>query len=137
MADRRPGEPLIDAARRVAIDAVYAARDSGGTMHTAGAAAADAVLDLLEPIDEHLVDFGDEHFTVIHPLTERFAGAMHDCELHRWVRELGGPPEAGLGRYRAVRREPDTYSEDYGAEPWELVPLENRNGTAASGDDRG
>jgi hypothetical protein len=39
----RSGESLEDAARRVAIDALYAARDAGGTMHDAGAAAGDAV----------------------------------------------------------------------------------------------
>lgn len=41
---RRAGESLEDHARRVAIDAVYAARDRGGTMHDAGADAAEAVL---------------------------------------------------------------------------------------------
>jgi hypothetical protein len=43
-AAQRVDESVHDAARRVAIDAVYAARDDGGTMHTAGEAAADAVL---------------------------------------------------------------------------------------------
>ena len=48
-AQRRSGESLEDAARRVAIDAVYEARDSGGTMHQAGELAADRVLGLLTP----------------------------------------------------------------------------------------
>jgi hypothetical protein len=43
-AAQRIDESVHEAARRVAIDAVYAARNDGGTMHTAGEAAADAVL---------------------------------------------------------------------------------------------
>jgi hypothetical protein len=49
---RREGESLRDAAVRNAIDAVYAARDSGGTMHDAGERAADAVLSLF--VFEHM-----------------------------------------------------------------------------------
>jgi hypothetical protein len=41
---RRPEESVREAAIRVAIDAVYEARDSGGTMHTAGELAAERVL---------------------------------------------------------------------------------------------
>ena len=43
----RGGESTLDGARRVAIDAVDEARDAGGTMHDAGALAADRVLALL------------------------------------------------------------------------------------------
>lgn len=43
-AAQRVDESVHGAARRVAIDAVYAARNDNGTMHTAGEAAADAVL---------------------------------------------------------------------------------------------
>lgn len=39
-AAQRVDESVHDAARRVAIDAVYAARNDGGTMHTAGDRAA-------------------------------------------------------------------------------------------------
>lgn len=42
----RPDEDLDGAARRVAIDALYETRNDGGTMHDAGAAAAEAVLTL-------------------------------------------------------------------------------------------
>lgn len=42
--DIRHEEAAADAARRVAIDALYTARDSGKNMHEAGEAAADAVL---------------------------------------------------------------------------------------------
>jgi hypothetical protein len=128
----RPGETLVEAARRVAIDAVYHARDTGGTMHDAGTRAADTVLELLGPIDEHLVDLGDQHFTVTHPLTERFEGRMHECELHKWLSEQDGPP-APPGRYRARRHQPDAYSEPYGVDPWELERV--REGTAADGSD--
>jgi hypothetical protein len=40
----RPSEPIKDAAIRNAIDAVYAARNDGGTMHDAGERAALAVV---------------------------------------------------------------------------------------------
>lgn len=122
-AERRPGEPLVDAARRVAIDAVYRERDAiGGTMHTAGAAAADAVLALLEPVEHHLVDVGETSFTVTHPLTERADGVMHECDLHRWMSEHDGPP-AAPGRYVAVRHEPDAYSEPLHSPAWDLLPV--------------
>lgn len=52
--DRRPDESLEDAAKRVAIDAVYAARNRGGTMHDAGEDAAAAVLRLI-PTKERVV----------------------------------------------------------------------------------
>jgi hypothetical protein len=44
----RPGERLSDAAARVATDAVYEARDAGGTMHDAGALVAERVFQLIE-----------------------------------------------------------------------------------------
>ncbi len=130
-AARRPGESLLDAAHRVAIDAVYYERDHGGDMHTAGAAAADAVLALLAPVDEHLVDVDEQGFTVTHPLTERADGTMHLCDLHRWLREQDRAPGAP-GRYRAVPHQPDAYSEPLGADPWDLEPVDERTGTAAS-----
>lgn len=49
---RRAGESLTDAARRVAIDAVYEARDSGGTMHDAGGLAAERVLQVVCESDD-------------------------------------------------------------------------------------
>jgi hypothetical protein len=42
----RSDENVREAAIRNAIDAVYGARDSGGTMHDAGEAAASVVLDV-------------------------------------------------------------------------------------------
>lgn len=41
----RPDETPEEAAERNAVDAVYAARDAGGTMHDAGAWAARAALE--------------------------------------------------------------------------------------------
>lgn len=119
-AERRPGEPLVNACRRVAIDALYATRDAGRDMHAAGAAAADAVLELLAPVECHFVDVGEKHFTVTHPLTERADGIMHECDLHRWLSEHGGPP-ASPGRYRAFPLEADDFTEDL--ERWELEPV--------------
>lgn len=104
MSERRTGEQLRDAARRVAIDAVYHARESGGTMHTAGEQAAAAVLALLEPVDGHLVDLGEGTFTVTHPLTERADGTMHTCGLHTWLHRQDGPP-VPPGRYRATEQD--------------------------------
>lgn len=49
--ERRRDEALEDAARRAAVDAVYAARDAGGTMHDAGALAALAVLEAVRQDD--------------------------------------------------------------------------------------
>jgi hypothetical protein len=129
--ERRPGEPLVDAARREAIDAVYYERDHGGTMHTAGAAAADAVLALLAPVDDHLVDVDEHSFTVTHPLTERADGRMHLCDLHQWLRGQDGPP-VPPGLYRATPHQPDAYSEPLGADAWELEPVDERTRTAAS-----
>lgn len=122
---RRRGEQLVDAARRVAADAVtnVLTRPGGATFYTAGAAAAHAVLALLEPIDEHLVDVGEDSFTVTHPLTERADGAMHECDLHRWMSEHDGPP-LPTGRYTAVPHEPDAYSEGLHVPRWDLLPID-------------
>lgn len=51
---RRVDESIGAAARREAIDAVYYERDHGGDMHTAGAAAADAVLHLVAAAEPDL-----------------------------------------------------------------------------------
>lgn len=54
-------ETIREQARRLAIDAVYYQRDHGGTMHTAGAAAADIALAVVKeylPVDD--MDFDSE-----------------------------------------------------------------------------
>jgi hypothetical protein len=66
----RADEGLDDGANRVAIDAVYAARNDGNTMHDAGHAAAQAVLSLLgRHLDEVLVEGWDGNGMMIVELT--------------------------------------------------------------------
>lgn len=67
--DRRANETLVDAARRCAIDAVYYERDHGGNMHTAGEAAADAVLTLLRADDT--VDRAEKAILLTHAAEQR------------------------------------------------------------------
>lgn len=75
--------------------------------------------------DVHLVDFDDRGFTIAHTDAERAAGGdLEACELHQWALALDGPPvDAGVVCV-AVPHEPDARSEDYGADPWDLHPLE-------------
>jgi hypothetical protein len=56
---------------------------------------------LAEPENEHIVEFGEETFTVQHPLRERIGGQLMRCELHQWIADLPGPP-VRPGRYRAL-----------------------------------
>jgi hypothetical protein len=58
--------------------------------------AVDKILD--EGETEHVVVFYERNFTIQHPLRERVDG-LFDCGLHRYCRDLPGPP-AQLGRYR-------------------------------------
>lgn len=87
-------------------------------------AAVDAVLDMLAPVEDHIVDLGEARYTVTHPLTERAAGTMHECNLHAWLGDQGGPP-APPGRYIARRPEHDPYSSSFRSDAplWELEPL--------------
>ena len=56
---------------------------------------------LLEDAEaEHVVTFEASTFTVRHPLRERIGGQLEDCDLHRYVAALPGPP-VRPGRYRA------------------------------------
>lgn len=79
--DRRPDESLIDAARRCAIDAVYYERDHGGNMHTAGEAAADAVLALLH--DDAVVDRAERAILLTH-VAEQRAYLAGEVEAGAW-----------------------------------------------------
>ena len=63
----------------------------------------DAVARLLEDQEtEHVVVFGPDVFTTLHPLRERLSDALMRCALHEWIaaRDLPFPP----GRYRVVER---------------------------------
>jgi len=61
----------------------------------------DAVASLLEDQEtEHIVVFGEDVFTVRHPLRERLDDALMDCDLHEYIAGLAGPP-VRPGRYRS------------------------------------
>lgn len=50
---------------------------------------------------EHIVVIREHDFTVQHPVRERVTGELMDCELHRFLASLDGPPRRP-GRYRAM-----------------------------------
>jgi hypothetical protein len=60
---------------------------------------------------EHVVEFDEDGFTVLHPLRER-GEDLFRCRINEDLRGLDGPP-VEPGRYRATRHEPDAYSESY------------------------
>lgn len=73
----------------------------------------DAVRDLLsDPETEHLLYVREEDFTLQHPLRERLDHALVDCQLHRRIREVEGPPKPGL--YRVTRDGMSLKFEDLG-----------------------
>jgi hypothetical protein len=68
-----------------------------------------AVTDLLEDREtEHMVEIGEEKFTVRHPLRERLGDKLMTCDLYEHIAGLDGPP-ARPGRYR-VRRWNDRWT---------------------------
>jgi len=73
-----------------------------------GCPSPDAVaLILADPETEHLVDFSDHDFTILHPLRERLEedqGGLWGCVIHRQIQALAGRPMPP-GRYR-VRQHP-------------------------------
>lgn len=63
----------------------------------------EAVHELLQVQEtEHVVQFGEGGFTVLHPLRERLDDSLMICDLHLHCARMPGPPEAGTGRYRAT-----------------------------------
>jgi hypothetical protein len=54
---------------------------------------------LADPETEHLVDFTDTGFAILHPLRERLGG-LWACGLNRALTTTDGPPTKP-GRYRA------------------------------------
>jgi hypothetical protein len=81
----------------------------------------------------HLVWLGDSEdgFTVAHTDAERAefnldGRHLDTCELVVFCMDEGPFPEAPVGVYIATPHEPDTYSEDYGAYPWDFEPLPER-----------
>jgi Family of unknown function (DUF6085) len=55
---------------------------------------------LSEPEHLDIVVFGEDSFTVLHPLRERL-GDLFACQVHNACARLDGPPEGRTGRYRA------------------------------------
>lgn len=55
---------------------------------------------LSDPEHLDIVVFGEDSFTVLHPLRERL-GDLFACEIHGACTRLDGPPEGQTGRYRA------------------------------------
>ena len=61
-----------------------------------------SVTDLLDDAEtQHIVVFGEDTFTVRHPLRERLDDALMRCRLHEHIAGLDGPP-VRPGRYRSV-----------------------------------
>lgn len=94
--DIRPGEAAADAARRVAIDAIYTARDSDRNMHEAGADAADAVLRIVALASN--IDVSHRH--IINPTHWDSAGRewAFRCSCNMWAR---GPDRAIVAEHEA------------------------------------
>ena len=59
---------------------------------------------LSDPESEHIVEFEEERFQVLHPLRER-GEELFECAIHADLGNLDGPP-VQPGRYR-VTRSPD------------------------------
>ena len=103
----RPGEPILDAARRRGIDAVYTARDRGGTMHDAGAEAADAALEVLVTF-EGMVWLGEQ--LLRHYPPDVFDGSSGDpgARLAVAVRDVLAARAAEAVRNRTAAVESET-----------------------------
>lgn len=57
---------------------------------------------------EHVVEIGEEHFMLQHPLREH--RDLFGCDVHQRIAALGGPP-VEPGRWRVRVSKPDGYSE--------------------------
>ncbi|MFF2094834.1 DUF6085 family protein [Streptomyces sp. NPDC058202] len=87
-------------------------RDSDGAIVCQGSACSrpEAVHELLQVQEtEHVVQFGAQGFTVLHPLRERLDDTLMTCDLHLYCARMPGPPDEGVGRYRAT---------DFGPNRW-------------------
>lgn len=79
--------------------------------------AADSIL--ADPETQHIVQIDETDFTVRHPLIERVAERLMDCDLHARLAAMSGPP-VRPGRYRVHRQDADP------VEPWFYELLEDR-----------
>jgi hypothetical protein len=79
----------------------------------------DAASELLNDQEtEHVVIFGETELTVRHPLRERLDDALMDCDLHKDIAAMAGPPVAP-GTYRARWADYDASVPGYGQWTWE------------------
>jgi hypothetical protein len=69
---------------------------------------------------EHIIVFGETGFTVRHPLRERLGDALMDCELHKDIAAMAGPP-VPPGTYRARWTDYDPAVPGYGRWTWEEI----------------
>lgn len=69
---------------------------------------------------EHVVTFGEEGFSIKHPLRERLRGALQRCQLYDHITAMSGPP-VQPGRYRAYAN---------GDRGWSWQPLTVSSATA-------
>jgi Family of unknown function (DUF6085) len=82
----------------------------------------DAVTGLLADREaEHIVLFSETEFTVRHPLRERLDDALMECELHKDIAAMAGPP-VRPGTYRARWLGYGTATPGYGRWTWEALP---------------
>ena len=82
----------------------------------------DAVADILADREsEHIVAFGETEFTVRHPLRERLDDALMDCDLHKDIAAMDGPP-VRPGTYRARWADYDAATPGFGQWTWEPTP---------------
>lgn len=101
MTALRPEETIADGARRVAIDAVYEARDKNGTMHDAGQLASERVLGLLSAGGDSMIavaterarqlEIYDLEHDDVHTAASELARAA-ECELRAALHGLNDRP---------------------------------------------
>ena len=60
-------------------------------------AVSDLLLDHADPW--HIVNIGDDSWTIAHPIRERLDGELFECPLHAFMATLDGPPRKP-GRYQ-------------------------------------
>lgn len=73
--------------------------------------------------DVHIVWVGESWFVVAHTDEERATISLKDCELHRWLHDLSGPPEK-TGYYVVTPHKVDAYSEPYPVARFDFTPLD-------------
>jgi hypothetical protein len=76
---------------------------------------------LADQESEHIVVFGETGFTIRHPLRERLDDALMDCDLHKDIAAMGGPPVRS-GTYRARWTDYAAATPGYGHWTWEPRP---------------